>query len=68
MKQQQPRIEHLKSDVSSLRVLVEKSRSGVTSHHDLDAVEKEVINLASQWATVSSQAAERCVIFVLCLY
>ena len=66
MQQQQPRIDKVNHDVSSLRGLVEKSRPGAARHHDLDAMEKEVNDLTDRWDRVRSQINERSVSVVFC--
>ena len=60
IQQQQPKIDTLKRDTATLRTLVENSRPGLTHHHDLDTIEKDVEDVGARWDNVCIQVVERC--------
>ncbi|XP_041359572.1 microtubule-actin cross-linking factor 1, isoforms 1/2/3/5-like isoform X3 [Gigantopelta aegis] len=59
IQQQQPKIDTLKRDTATLRTLVENSRPGLTHHHDLDTIEKDVEDVGARWDNVCIQVVER---------
>ncbi|KAK3581860.1 hypothetical protein CHS0354_032763 [Potamilus streckersoni] len=59
LQQQQHTVDSVNKDVATLRSLVQQTRPGVIRHHDLEVLEKSIIDLLGHWQNVKDQVAER---------